>query len=91
MDQRDLISILQGEPKVKSTPIFTALTDMNVPDQVISDFSNSLHNYKLKAGDTETQKKILDIFRINPLVAIRIMDSCSLDVEELVYAFKFLF
>lgn len=91
MNDRDIIDLLRGEAKVKNTQIFTVFSNMNVSDQVISDFSNGLHNYKLKAGDNEAQKKILDIFRINPFVAIRIMETCSLDVEELVYAFKIVF
>ena len=91
MEQMEIISLLQGEPKIKNTPMFKAFSDMNLSDQYISDFSNSLHNYKLKAGEHETQKKILDIFRINPLVAVKIMESCSVNAEELVYAFKIIF
>lgn len=79
MEQMEIISLLQGEPKIKNTPMFKAFSDMNLSDQYISDFSNSLHNYKLKAGEHETQKKILDIFRINPLVAVKIMESCSVN------------
>ena len=61
MDQFSLISHLQKETKIKDTPMFKDLSDMNVPDQVVSDYSNSLHNFKLKRGDIETQKRILDI------------------------------
>jgi hypothetical protein len=90
MEQEEMVARLKGEPRIKNTPMFSVLSDMNVSNQVLSDYSNSLHNYKLKAGEYETQKRLLDIFRINPLAAVKIMESCSIDAVEMGYVFKLL-
>ena len=95
MENFDVISILKEEVRIKGIPIkesemFKTLSDMNVPEQYIDDYSNSLHNLLKAKGIDEAERKILTIFRINPLVAIRIIESCSIQqyINELSYAIK---
>ncbi len=98
MEQEDVISTLNEEILIKGVPIeksdmFTILSDMNVSDQYVSDYSNSLHNFLKIKGIDETEKKILTVFRINPLVAVKIIESCSLveNIDGLAYSIKPLF
>ncbi len=98
MDNHDIVSTLHEEILIKGVPIeksemFKTLSDMNVSDQDISDYSNSLHNLLKAKGTDETVKKIITIFRINPLVAVRIIESCSLvdEIDNLAYSIKPLF
>lgn len=98
MEQQEVIwslhekIIINGEP-IEKSEMFMTLSDMNVSDQDVSDYSNSLHNLLKIKGRTEAARKILTIFRINPLVAVRIIESCSLaeDFDDLVYSVKALF
>ncbi len=98
MNNNNVISTLLKEILVKGVPIeksemFKTLSDMNVSDQYISDYSNGLHNLLKIRGAEEAIEKVLTIFRINPLVAVRIIESCSLvdDIDVLAYSIKPLF
>ncbi len=98
MDSQALRSIFEEKVRIKGVPIedtemFKTLSDMNVSDQDISDYSNSLHNLLSKKGVDEATRKVLTIFRINPLVAVKIIESCSLvnEIQDLAVVFEYLF
>lgn len=98
MNDYDVISALREDIFIKGVPIkesdmFKTLSDMNVSEQYVSDYSNGLHNLMKIKGKDEAERKILVIFRINPLVAVRIIESCQIveDIEQLAYSIKLLF
>lgn len=95
MENLDVIRVLNEDVQIKGVSIkesemFKTLSDMNVSEQYINDYSNSLHNLLKVKGIDEAEKKVLTIFRINPLVAIRIIESCSIvkDIDQLSFAIK---
>ena len=97
-NSEDVISILNKEIVIKGSPIkdtemFKILSDMNVSDQYINDYSNSLHRLLKARGREEAEEKILAVFRINPLAAVRIIESCSIieDMDKLAYSIKPIF
>ena len=93
MEHYDVISNLHEEIPIKKSEMFKVLSDMNVSDQYDSDYSNTLHNLLKIKGIDEASKKVLTVFRINPLVAVKIIESCSLveNIDELAYSIKPLF
>lgn len=84
--------VINGKP-IQESEMFKTLADMNVSEQYISDYSNGLHNLLRIKGKKEAERKIIVIFRINPLVAVKIIESCQLvdEIDELGYAIKPLF
>ena len=98
MDNNDVLSVLNEKTLIKGVPIEKSemcrvLSDMNVSDQYVSDYSNSFHNFLRNKGVDEAEKKVLTIFRINPLAAVKIIESCSLaeKIDELGYSIKILY
>lgn len=77
---------IKGVPIVDSE-MFKTLSDMNVADQSVSDYSNSLHNVLKNKGRVEATRKVLTIFRINPLVAVRMIENCALIEETKLFSY----
>lgn len=98
MDSKEILSLLRepvmlnGVP-VKETTMFRDLSDLNLSEQRANDYICSLHKYLLKKGTRAAAEKILLVFRIHPLVAVRAIETSSLiiDIESLSYALKPLF
>ncbi len=97
MDSMDVVSLLRkpatlkGVP-VKETDMFKDLSGLDLSEQRANAYICSLHNYLERSGAQAAAEKILLVFRIHPLVAVRTIETSSLaaDMRTLSYAFKLL-
>lgn len=84
---------LQQDIRVKESKQYADISDMNMTESQMEKYSHSLHNLMEQRGEEFALKKILDVYRVNPLLAVKAMESCRLNskAEEIVLGMKLLF
>ena len=63
---------------IKNSPIYPIISNMNISYNEVQQVSHNLHNFCRQKGENEALKKVLDILRVNPLLALNTIKSCSL-------------
>lgn len=93
MNNQETLQWLKRKSSIIHSPMFPVLKDMRISSSQIQNYSNSFHRLVKQKGTEIATKKILDLFRVNPFVAVKIMESCQLyeEAPSILYGLKLLF
>ena len=89
----DVIQYLQQEINIQNAPHYAMISNRNLTESQMTEISHSLHNMIGVYGEELALKKVLDLYRVNPLLAVKTMERCVLNryAKEVAYGMKLLF
>lgn len=92
LDNEELVSHMLSVINIKNSSEYSTLSDLYVSEDSIQKYAANIHHLLNKYGQKEAFKKTLNIMRVSPLVAIRILERCELNVysEDIYMAIKML-
>lgn len=70
---------LQQETNIRNAPHYSAVCNKNLSESQMTEFSHCFHTMLGVYGEEFVLKKVLDLFRVNPLLAVMTMERCVLN------------
>ena len=76
----ELFEYIRSEIGIVNSPQYAMIANMDISAEQTAKISHSIHRLLEQRGEKLAFQKVLDIMRVNPLLAFRILESCSLCV-----------
>lgn len=73
-----LLGYMRSESGIVNSPLYASIADMDISAEQTARISHSIHRLLEQRGEKLAFQRVLDIMRVNPLLAFRILESCTL-------------
>lgn len=92
-NREDIVMYLQQDIGIRESKQYPDISRMDMSEEEMSQYSHVIHRLKDKQGADFALQKTLDVYRVNPLLGVKVMETSFMNggAEDIVYGLKVLY